>query len=320
VTKRTSETARTIRTINTSDPAPRQPVPVIVRRERIDINLQRQRGHRLVQPCVPAHVAKCGKDQRRPFLPQRRAKASIHPVIMPGEAVFNVMASTERQFGTPSAKAASRTALGTINNISSVVRQTVGTHQSMASATPPERAEKCPAGELRSMSKRQLAHHNRRRRPFSTSAVQAHGIGLAWVPRHGNRPEDARRAMPTGNRSAAMTGKQYVDPEMGVAMASRHLPDGLRLLRLHKESPLSETGALIDQGMRDGHHGPDARALFSRPPVGRIATAQAFCIRRAHVCRSCSFSSPALVPVSMYRRRRSRASSPVPSGVQRRSR
>jgi hypothetical protein len=76
--------------------------------------------------------------------PATRAKASMQPVMMPGEAVFTVMESTERQLGTPSARAASRTACGTISSISSVVRQTVGIIM-MPSATPPEKAEKCPA-------------------------------------------------------------------------------------------------------------------------------------------------------------------------------
>ena len=66
-------------------------------------------------------------------------------MMMPGEAVFTVIASTDRQLGTPSARAASRTAFGTISSISSVVRHTVGIIM-MPSATPPEKAEKCPCG------------------------------------------------------------------------------------------------------------------------------------------------------------------------------
>ncbi len=69
----------------------------------------------------------------------------MQPVMMPGEAVFTVIDSTDRQLGTPSASAASRTACGTISSISSVVRQTVGIIM-MPSATPPEKAEKCPCG------------------------------------------------------------------------------------------------------------------------------------------------------------------------------
>ena len=70
--------------------------------------------------------------------PATRAKASMQPVMMPGEAVLTVMESTERQLGTPRPSAASRTACGTISSISSVVRQTVGIIM-MPSATPPER-------------------------------------------------------------------------------------------------------------------------------------------------------------------------------------
>src|ERR1700686_5246251 len=75
--------------------------------------------------------------------PATRAKASMQPVIIPGDAVLTVIASTERQFGTPSARAASRTAFGTISSISSVVRHTVGIII-IPNATPPENAEKCP--------------------------------------------------------------------------------------------------------------------------------------------------------------------------------
>ena len=67
----------------------------------------------------------------------------MQPVMMPGEAVFTVIDSTERQLGTPSPSAASRTACGTISSISSVVRHTVGIIM-IPSATPPEKAEKCP--------------------------------------------------------------------------------------------------------------------------------------------------------------------------------
>src|ERR1017187_3876536 len=77
--------------------------------------------------------------------PATRAKANMHPVMMPGDAVFTVMDKTDRQLGTPKARAASRTAFGTMRSISSVVRQTVGIIM-IPKATPPEKAEKCFCG------------------------------------------------------------------------------------------------------------------------------------------------------------------------------
>ena len=65
----------------------------------------------------------------------------MQPVMIPGDAVFNVIDSTDRQLGTPSPSAASRTACGTMSNISSVVRAIVGIIM-MPSATPPAKAEK----------------------------------------------------------------------------------------------------------------------------------------------------------------------------------
>src|ERR1700688_1906396 len=75
--------------------------------------------------------------------PATRAKASMQPVMMPGDAVLTVMERTERQLGTPRPRAASRTALGTMSSISSEVRQTVGIIMK-PNATPPEKAEKWP--------------------------------------------------------------------------------------------------------------------------------------------------------------------------------
>ena len=72
---------------------------------------------------------------------QAQQKASMQPVITPGEAVFSVIESTERQLGTPSPSAASRTAWGTISNISSVVRVMVGIIM-IPSATPPASASR----------------------------------------------------------------------------------------------------------------------------------------------------------------------------------
>src|SRR5580658_2523502 len=77
--------------------------------------------------------------------PATRANASMQPVMMPGEAVFTVIESTDLQLGTPNASAASRTECGTISSISSVVRVTVGIIM-IPSATPPENAEKWPCG------------------------------------------------------------------------------------------------------------------------------------------------------------------------------
>ena len=100
---------------------PCQPVPVLVGTGRINLDLQRQRRDRLIrivlQNALPNAVKISGA-----VSPATRANASMQPVMMPGEAVFTVIESTERQFGTPSPSAASRTAFGTISSISSVVR------------------------------------------------------------------------------------------------------------------------------------------------------------------------------------------------------
>jgi hypothetical protein len=93
------------------------------------------------------HIAEGGEDQRRGL--SGDAGEGQHAA---GDDArrggFTVIESTERQLGTPRARAASRTAWGTISSISSVVRQTVGIIM-MPSATPPEKAEKCPLRNAR---------------------------------------------------------------------------------------------------------------------------------------------------------------------------
>ena len=74
--------------------------------------------------------------------PATRAKASMQPVMIPGEAVRRLIDMTVLHFGTPRPRAASRIAWGTVASISSVVRVMVGTIM-MARAMPPARAEKC---------------------------------------------------------------------------------------------------------------------------------------------------------------------------------
>ena len=92
--------------------------------------------------------------------PATRANASMQPVIIPGMAVRRLTDIAVRHFGTPSPKAASRIACGTVASISSVVRVIVGIIM-IASATPARERRKML---LRFHDQRidRDAHHNRR--------------------------------------------------------------------------------------------------------------------------------------------------------------
>src|ERR1700747_282312 len=48
-------------------PGPGQTVPVIIGGECVDVNLQRQRGDRLVETGAPELIAEGGEEQRRSF-------------------------------------------------------------------------------------------------------------------------------------------------------------------------------------------------------------------------------------------------------------
>ena len=92
--------------------------------------------------------------------PATRAKASMQPVMMPGEAVFTVMDSTDRQFGNPSAQR------GFANRVRHHQQHLFGgsrhrgNHHDSQRHTAGERREMSSA-EPRSANTRQ-AHHNRR--------------------------------------------------------------------------------------------------------------------------------------------------------------
>ncbi len=98
-----------------------------------------------------------------------RLKPSMMAVITPGSAVRRVMETVVRHSGTPRPSAASRMECGTMSSISSVARVTVGTSM-MPSATPPEKAEKCPC--RRTMSAYTAMPTTMEGTPFSTSAVK----------------------------------------------------------------------------------------------------------------------------------------------------
>ena len=140
---RTSETAHHNQcTIRHQRARPRQPMPVIVRAGRIHIDLQRQRRNRLIRiRCSRMHCPSAVKISGA-VSPATRANASMQPVMMPGDAVFTVMESTERQFGTPKSQRRFANACSAPSAASlRVVRVTVGIIM-MPSATPPEKAEK----------------------------------------------------------------------------------------------------------------------------------------------------------------------------------
>ena len=75
--------------------------------------------------------------------PVTRATASSTPVTSPPRAARNSTESVTFQRGEPTASAASRSALGTSSNISSVVRETMGI-MIMARANTAAQPEKCP--------------------------------------------------------------------------------------------------------------------------------------------------------------------------------
>ena len=124
-------------------------MPFIVWRNCIHKDLQWQRRDGFIDAGAPELIAERGKQQRR-RLSSDTSKRQHASVITPGDAVRSVIDNTDRQFGTPNPRAASRTFKGTINNISSVVRVIVGIIM-MPSATPPERAEKCFCGTTMSV-------------------------------------------------------------------------------------------------------------------------------------------------------------------------
>jgi len=140
---------------------PGLPMPLIERRNRIAENLQRQSRCGLVRIAVPVLIAERGKQQGA-VSPATRANASITPVMIPDLAVRNVTEIVLRHCGTPSPNAASRTACGTISNISSVVRATVGTiimpaprrrptRKNVSGSAPPAHRPRC---RLRSTERR----------------------------------------------------------------------------------------------------------------------------------------------------------------------
>lgn len=143
-------------------------MPFIVGRQGIDKDLQGERGDRLVDAGAPELVAKGGKEEWRGF-PGDPGKSQHAAGNDAGEAVRKVMESTERQLGTPSPRAASRTFRGTMSSISSVVRVMVGTIM-MPKATPPASAEKCFCGTT--MSAYTAMPITIEGTPLSTSAVK----------------------------------------------------------------------------------------------------------------------------------------------------
>jgi len=163
--------------------------------------------------------------------PATRAKASMHPVMIPGEAVLTVMERTDRQFDTPRASAASRTAWGTMSNISSVVRQTVGIIM-MPRATPPESAEKWFCGTTMS---------EYAARPMLGAAAE-----LGEIDSAGNADGDTDGAGDT---------EQDTGTENCVGHAAADLTD--RLGNLGKKGEVERAGAFIDEIAEDGHERSD---------------------------------------------------------------
>ena len=79
-----------------------------------------------------------------------RAMARRIPVRIPGHAVRTVMRSVAFHRSIPSARAASRTVVGTVRSMSSVVRTTTGM-KIMESAAAPAQAENRFIGRTRRM-------------------------------------------------------------------------------------------------------------------------------------------------------------------------
>ena len=83
---------------------PRLPMPIIIGRERIGINLERESGGRLVRLFdfqIPELVLQKAVNSSGAVSPATRAKASITPVITPEVAVRSVIESVVRQRETP---------------------------------------------------------------------------------------------------------------------------------------------------------------------------------------------------------------------------
>src|SRR5580658_571466 len=171
----------------------------------------------------------------------------MQPVMMPGEAVFNVIDNTDRQFGTPSPSAASRTACGTINSISSVVRHTVGIIM-MPSATPPANAEKCPRNGRKltcglTISAYAASPITIEGTPFSTSAVNR--IAFASVV---PRPNSARKIpppIPIGMPIKLANPSSTPEPTMEFAIPPPFSPSGFGIWV--KKARFSELAPLISK-------------------------------------------------------------------------
>ena len=146
-------------------------MPIVEWRERVRIDLQRERGHGLVRIQIPELISKRGKQERRRFSGDSR-KGQHHARDDAEVAVRNVIERVVRHRETPKPNAASRMACGTSSSICSVVRAIWNHHDC-------QRHTACQRGkmfllELRPAHKPQCRSRSTARR--SARRKQSHGI------------------------------------------------------------------------------------------------------------------------------------------------
>ena len=216
---------------------PRQTVPLVVGRDGVDVDLQRQRGDGLVEFEAPELVAEGGEEQRRGL--SGDAGEGQHAA---GDDAGRCGAQADGEhgapLGTPRPSAASRMACGTVASISSVVRVMVGTIM-MASATPPASAEKCFCWHDDERVDGD-AHHD------GGNAVQHVGGKADSVGEHGAAAElgevDASGDAERNTHEAGKASRMMPEPTMALAMPPPASPTGagiwVKKARLSELAPL----------------------------------------------------------------------------------
>ena len=155
---------------------PRLPVPVVVGRDGVRVDLQRQRGDGLVQALVPEAIAERREEQRRRLAGDpgdRHHHAGDDAGPRGGQDDPQRSSSTR---GGPGPSPASRRLSGTSRTISSVVRSTMGSMMI---------AEREPAGERRE------AAHGQHDQGVGEDADHDRGHAVQHVGEEAHEPRQA---------------------------------------------------------------------------------------------------------------------------------
>ena len=256
---RTSVTDTIIIRISTSAPGPRQPVPLVVGRDGVHIDLQRQRRNRLIQLEAPELVAERGKQQRRRLArhPRKRQHTSRN----------------DSRRGRAQAHRDHRPPLRHAQAQRSLADRVRHRHQHLLGRPRNRRhhhdGQRNPAGERRKMH---LAHHNQRvgsnphhnrRNPIQhvRGETHRHRQQLA-LPILGQI--DARR---DAHRNPHRTGQRENNSrtQHGVGHASARLAH--RRGNVGEERQVQRARALVEQVGKDRHqrHNHQHRAQHCKP-------------------------------------------------------